>query len=121
MLAGARILIVEDEFLIALDIQRVVEDAGAHQSVLARTFAKAGALAARFESFDLAIITSPDAGEAAAASRLIDAGVAIVICSAAHADLSGTALAKVELVYKPFLDEDLVAACERALVGRPAR
>ncbi|MEO6014022.1 MAG: hypothetical protein ABIQ30_10620 [Devosia sp.] len=117
MLSGKCILIVEEVFLIALDIQRVVEEANAAQTVLARNFAEAEALADRFGEFDLAIINPPVGGSADAdiAARLAGGCRAIVVCTAARLSLEGTALSDARMLTKPFADKDLLLACEEAL------
>lgn len=118
MLSRQRLLIVEDEFLIALDIQRVIEDANVARTVFARNFGEALDLADRFGEFDLAIVNPPHADETHAAARLVAAGPAILVCTAAALDLTGTPLASAETIIKPFSDADLLAACERALARR---
>lgn len=120
MLTNQRLLIVEDVPLIALDIQRVVEGAHAHETVFARDFSEARALADRFGEFDLAIVNPPQMGtpQIETAARLAAAGPAIVVCTAAGLDLSATPLAASEMVIKPFADGDLLAACQRALERR---
>jgi two-component system, response regulator PdtaR len=115
MLSRLRLLIIEDVFLIALDIQRVLEEANAGQTVFARNFAEASTLADRFGEFDLAIVNPPDEADLEIADRLVAAGPAIVVCTAAQKDLSGTPLTGAPLVIKPFSDDDLLAACRRAL------
>ncbi len=117
MLSRQRLLIIEDVFLIALDIQRILEDASAAQAVFARDFGEARALAGRFAEFDLAIVNPPPRGalEMATAALLAAAGPAIVVCTAADTDLAGTPLAAAELIIKPFSDENLLAACQKAL------
>jgi CheY-like chemotaxis protein len=120
MLSGERLLIVEEEFLIALDIQRVLEDANALRAVFARNYNELAALEARFPEFDLAIVTPPRPGTSdhAIADRLAETGPAIVVCSATPPNLDGTALDGAELVGKPFSDEELLSACRRALAKR---
>ena len=120
MLSGERLLIVEEEFMIALDIQRILEGANARHTVFARNYKELSALEDRFPDFDLAIVTRPrlGTGDAAIAERLVKAGPALVVCSAARANLADTALAHAQVVYKPFSDEELLAACRRALAGR---
>ena len=118
MLSSQRLLIIEDVFLIALDIQRVLEDANAAKAVFARNFEEASALAHRFAEFDLAIVNPPDLSNMGIAARLASAGPAIVICTAAKLDLGGTPLAGAPLILKPFSDEDLLAACRQALEAR---
>ena len=120
MLSNERLLIIEDMYLIALDIQRAVESANAVQPVFARSFAQAATLGDLEGMFDLAIVNPPVAGSAdmEIAERLVRAGVPIVVCTAARIDLSGTPLANAEIVVKPFSDDDLVAACRRAISKR---
>lgn len=121
MLTSQRLLIIEDVFLIALDIQRVLEDAHAAKAVFARNFDEASALADRFAEFDLAIVNPPSPADMGIAGRLASAGPAIVICTAALMDFSGTPLAGAPLLLKPFSDEDLLAACRKAMDARAAR
>lgn len=119
MLSQQKLLIIEDEFLIALDIQRIVEEANAVQTVFARSFAEAQALTGRFDAFTLAIVNPPtDAAELETAAQLASAGLAIVICTAAVTDLAGTPLGDAVTILKPFADGDLLAACQRALLKR---
>ena len=118
MLSRLRLLIVEDAFLIALEIQRILEASNVAQTVFARDFGEANALADRFGDFDLAIVNPPDAEGLGIAARLAAAGPAIVVCTAALKDLSGTPLAGAPLVIKPFTDADLLAACRRALEAK---
>jgi hypothetical protein len=120
MLSSQRLLIIEREFLIALEIQRILEDANASQTVFARDFGEAEALAGRFAEFDLAIINPPleESPEIHLAGRLVAAGPAIVVCSAAPVSLAGSPLDGVEVVRKPFADGDLLAACQRALAKK---
>jgi CheY-like chemotaxis protein len=120
MLSGERLLIVEEEFLIALDVQRVLEGADAQRTVFARNFDEVAKLAGRLADFDLAIVTAPRPGtsDQAVADDLVQRGIAVVVCSATPGDLHDTLLATAEIVEKPFSDEHLVAACRRALDKR---
>ncbi|HZY68762.1 MAG TPA: hypothetical protein VFE52_09250 [Devosia sp.] len=120
MLTSQRLLIIEDVFLIALDIQRIIEEANAAPPVLARTFEEAADLADRFGEFDLAIVNPPEAGSAGmhVAARLAAACPAIVVCTGAGTDLGATPLAGAELIMKPFSDDDLLAACRKAMDRR---
>ena len=116
MLSRQKLLIIEDVFLIALEIQRILEDANADQTVFARNFVEAQLLANRFPEFDLAIVNPPpqQSPELDTARLLANAGPAIVVCTAAKVDLADGPLAGAELIVKPFSDEDLLAACQRA-------
>ena len=120
MLSGERLLIVEEEFLIALDIQRALEGANAEKTVFARNFTEVAAMGDQIGEFALAIVNPPhpDAADAAVAQRLVAAGVAVVVCSAFHHKLADTPFAGAEFVGKPFADGDLLDACRRALARR---
>ncbi len=120
VLSEASLLIIEEQFLIALDIQRVVDDANARHTVFARNWFEAAALGDRLNEFDLAIVTPPGSNpvEQATAGRLIAGGTAVVVCSAFRPAITATVLHGLETVEKPFRDEVLLAACLRALAGR---
>ncbi len=120
MLSSRRVLIIEEVPLIALDIQRAVEAAHAADTVFARDFKEAAGLAERFGEFDLAIVNPPERGsvDMATVERLAASCFAIVVCTASSAELSGTPLAGAEVVTKPFADDDLLAACQRAMGRR---
>lgn len=120
MLSGERLLIIEEEFLIALDIQRALEDANAQKAVFARNFAEVAAMGDRVGEFDLAIVNPPHptADDLAVAQRIVAAGVAVVVCSAFRRNLAGTPFAGAEFIDKPFSDEKLLEACRRALAQR---
>ena len=120
MLSGERLLIVEEEFLIALEIQRVLEGTNAQQPVFARNFDEVATLTDRLAEFDLAIVTPPRLGTAdhAVFEKLVTAGLAVVICSAVPERLAKTGLTTGEFVSKPFSDTELLAACRRALARR---
>ena len=120
MLSGERLLIVEDDFLIALDIQQVLEGANAKGAVFARNYDEVAAMGDRLGEFDLAIVNPPR--EATAKQTKTQQNDTTketnVVCSAYRRDLSGTAFAGAEFVDKPFADQDLLEACRRALARR---
>ena len=120
MLSDQRLIIVEEEFLIAMDIQRIVESANARQPLLARNFKEVAALGDDLATFDLTIMTPPrdDPTDHEIAARMVEAGLAIVVCSAAMGTLAGTVLEGAETITKPFADADLLAACRRAIERR---
>jgi DNA-binding NtrC family response regulator len=123
MLSGERLLIVEEEFLIALDIQRVLEGANAQKAVFARNFGEVAAMGDRIGEFDLAIVNPPrpHAGDLAVAQRIVAAGVPVVVCSAFRDSLADTPFAMFEFVGKPFSDDGLLDACRRAMARRQPR
>lgn len=119
VLVDQRLLIVEDEFLIALDMQRALEAAGAGEVVMARSLDEVNVLGDAIAGFDLIILPPPDAGLHQAVSRRIaSAGLAIVVCSGFHRSIAEGPLAGAEFLDKPFADDELIAACERALARR---
>jgi len=119
--ARERLLVIEDEALIALDIQGVIEEALAQRATVIQTYDQALPLVDRFNEFSLAVVTPPrSAADRVIANRLVEAGVEIVVCSAAMVDLSRTPLAGSPAVDKPFTDDDLLAAC-RAAIARKSR
>lgn len=119
MLVGQRLLIVEDEFLIALDMQRTLEAAGAKETILARNFEEGAVLGDALSNFDLVIMPPPSEGDHhRLLDRIVSAGLAIVVCSGFRGARSGHPFGDAEFVDKPFADDELVAACERALARR---
>lgn len=123
MLSGRTILIVEAEYLIALDIQRILDAANVARVIIVGSPAEARAALAGAGSFDLAIIPMPDMDPdaLALADSLGAAGIAIVMSSADGAPESAIArLGGIPIVTKPFSDADLIAACLKALAQRTA-
>ena len=116
MLSGATALIVEDEYFIALGAQQVLESAGAGIVVIVRDSTEASRHSA--PSIDLALVAIGPEGSAAIAycQTLLVQGVAVVVLSSDRAHLDGVpGLAGVEVVIKPFSDDDLLAAVAAAL------
>lgn len=118
MLNGKTVLVVEEEFLIALDIQRVLESLGAGQTLFARTLEEADSIAAQGTDLGLAIIevrTAPDPS-AALTQALIDSNVAVVVSTANVSLRRGLPqLPGTPVVLKPMAEDDLVAAIGQAL------
>jgi CheY-like chemotaxis protein len=120
MLTGQTVLIVETEFLIALDIQRVLEFMGAGQTVFARTTIEALDAAARWPGFGLALVEIHHErdDDLALLQGLKDAGVALVLLTADIALRRGCAsFPGTPVVMKPFLEEELASAIKQALTS----
>ncbi len=77
-LAGKRILVVEDEFLIALDIERILEAAKAEHISVGRN--RDALLALQGDRFDLAILDYKLNGDTSdpVADRLVELGVPFI-------------------------------------------
>lgn len=124
-LHGKRILVVEDEFLIQLDIQNILEGAGAQSIVAASRVSDAleavEASAKSDRRFDAAVLDLRLEKESAVpvAERLAILGVPFVFLTGAPTD--GALARKFEsapVAGKPFDSATLLAALQQALSGR---
>jgi DNA-binding response OmpR family regulator len=118
LLTGVRILIVEEEFLIAFDIQRILESAKATQTVFARSAEEALRLGQALAGFQLAIIEMQPGNPSFIAlyNALHAQNVAVVVStsnSSYRRKLPGIETAHV--VSKPFSEAELLDRCSAAL------
>jgi len=111
-------LLVEEEFLIAMDLERVLESFAITETVVMRTAQEALALDIGRDVFAIAII---DVGHATRAGldlarHLVSVGVPLVLTTT-DLSLSGGApdLPNVPVVTKPVPETELVNALNRAL------
>jgi CheY-like chemotaxis protein len=123
-LAGKRILVVDDEFLIVLDIQSVLEAAGATVVTASRINDALKAIADAEQSGDIFNACVLDLkldkdSSAPVADKLAAASVPFVFLTGAPTDVS---LAKIHgsapVVGKPFDSAALLAALQQAMSGR---
>jgi two-component system, response regulator PdtaR len=118
MLTGKRLLVVEGEFLVALDMQRILEEANASSLVFARSIVEAASLSSRFREWDLAIVELQRGSPTALLliKELLAAGVAVVATSA-DPSIKRTVpgFQTVPVLNKPFGDAELLTACTVAL------
>lgn len=117
MLRGKRLLVVEQEFLVAIDIQQILEGANVERTVFARTADEAGALHPRFGEFDIAVVEIPYSavGPLPLVEGLLEAGVAVVLTTLDSAYRYGyPAHPDVPVLTKPFAEETLVMTCREA-------
>lgn len=115
-LAGLRVLILEDEVLIAMDLEQVCRELGAADVAVARTLDEAEAVVGA--GFDAAVLDIMVAGRSTIefATRLFARGVPVVFATGySDAERLVEALAGVQIVDKPFSRDMLVEAIARAL------
>jgi CheY-like chemotaxis protein len=120
-IAGKRCLVVDDEFLIALDIQQTLEAAGARVTCIGDADEALAALAGGAQ-FDVAVLDLKLSGftrdSTSVAALLTERGVPFVFLTGLRA---GNELAKTfphaPLVEKPYRIELLMDALRRALDG----
>ena len=117
LLDGLRILVLEDEFLIAMDVEQLCRDHGATDIPIARDLAEIGGLS-RFDAaiVDLMLSGTPTLDFAA---RLRNAGVPFVFASGySDVDELNASFPDIQLVTKPYSGDDLIealaSACGRA-------
>ncbi|KQX40278.1 hypothetical protein ASD04_06500 [Devosia sp. Root436] len=121
MLTGQTVLIIEDEFLIALDIQRILEPLGAGKTLFARTTAEAEELRALWPEIGVAVIEvlAHDAERMQLARALSTAGIPVVLTTADITVRHGLAdLSAFPLLVKPVPEEAFTSAIGAALAAR---
>lgn len=119
-LRGKRFLVVEDEFLILLDIQHILENAGAAQVVAAARLPEAEAALVR-ETFDAVLLdlkldkqTSLELATNLAAKK-----IPFLFMTGAPGEAKQVQeFGDVPVVGKPFDSATLLAALSKALAGR---
>lgn len=106
-----RILLVEDEALISLDIEATLADLG-HEVAIAPTVAEALAMV-EAGGLHLAILNYrlKNGNTTAVAARLREAGVAFIVCSGSfEVSELNAAFAGVRVLSKPFSTDSLIEA-----------
>lgn len=117
-LAGRRVLILEDEFLIAMDIEELCRDQGAEDIVIERSLGETGGAEAVAQRFDVAVLDLMLDGESTIgfARELRERGVPFVIASGyADFDEVAAAVPGVTVVGKPYDGAELMDAVAAAL------
>jgi DNA-binding response OmpR family regulator len=118
MLSGKRCLVVDDELLIALDIEQELTAAGAAEVVCAGGLAEAEE-ALRKGPFDVAVLDLRLGRQTslALANELRSAGTPFVFLTGARSDAAEITAFAVPVVEKPFLAPLLLDAVRRALAA----
>jgi CheY-like chemotaxis protein len=117
-LQGLRVLVVEDEFLVAMDIEVMLRDLGCE--VVGPIGDLASALqAAQEETLDLALLDANLGGEpvTAVAEALVARAVPIMFCTGYQVENWCNRYPAAPTLMKPFQPADLRAALERALAS----
>lgn len=120
LLIGKRCLVLDDEFLIALDIQQILEFAGAAHVACVATVAEALALLRANPDFDLAVldvkISGPDGNSLGVAAQLAAKGTPFVFLTGMRVDdLHARQFPQAPVVEKPYDAVALLDAVRRAL------
>ena len=116
-LAGKRLLVLEDEFLIAMDVEQLCRDHGASDVIILRTLAEA---LDESSDYDAAVIDLLLGGESTLpfAATLSERGVPFIFASG-YSDRSDVAAAfpGVVIVGKPYSGHDLIDALAAAILS----
>lgn len=121
-LEGARILLLEDEFLIAMDVEQLCRDHGAGEVSVVRSLSQTQERSFRPADFDVAIIDVMLGGASSLsfANRLREHAVPFVFASGyPTADEVFSAFPDVAVINKPYATEELMGAVARAFRSRP--
>ena len=120
LLAGKRCLVLDDEFLIALDIQQILELAGAKHVASVASASEAIELLRREPKFDLAVLDVKLGGaeghSLGVAAMLAKAGTPFVFLTGMRVDnVHAKKFPQAPVVEKPYDASTLLDAAQRAL------
>ncbi len=116
-IVGARALVVEDEFLIAIDVQRILESAGARDVILAARVADAMAALSGPEPFDIAvldILLGEESGEPVA-KRLLELRIPFVYSTGIGPSGINAGANLMPIVPKPYNSATLLSGLVKAV------
>ena len=125
LLSGKRYLVLDDEFLIALDIQQILELAGAKYVASVATASEAIALVRREPKFDLAVLdlklSGPDDTSLGVAGLLANKGTPFVFLTGMRVDnVHARQFPQAPVIEKPYDTAALLDAVRRALSAKGA-
>ena len=121
MLNGRTALVVEEEFLIALDIQRMLETLGVSETLFASSAAEAEKLRAHWPEIGIAVveIRSRDAASLQLVDQLRQASVPTVLTTSDVTVGHGpVAFPELIVLPKPIPEDAMTSAVRQALVAR---
>ena len=120
-LRGRTILVLEEEYLIALEISRILEEANVGTIEVVRNIEELAAKEPEFGRFDAAIVEIKTFGESVvpAARRIAEAGIPIVFGTAFEEYMDGVpGFPDAPVVLKPYAADQFVAAVLSAIARR---
>ena len=122
VLAGLRCLVLDDEFLIALDIQQILEHAGALHVACAANAGEAIALLGRDQEIDLAVLdvklSGPDRNSLGVAALLAEKKIPFVFLTGMRVDdAHAKQFPKAPVIEKPYDASTLLDAIRRAMIA----
>jgi CheY-like chemotaxis protein len=120
VLSGKRCLVLDDEFLIALDIQQILERAGATQVVCVASAAEARDFLRRETKFDIAVLdvklSGPELNSLGVAEMLAEEGTPFVFLTGMRVDdVHAKRFPEAPVIEKPYDAIALLDAVRRAL------
>jgi CheY-like chemotaxis protein len=118
-LAGLRVLLLEDEYLIAMDVEILCRDNGASEVAIKRALDELDELDG-FDGFDVAVIDLMLSGASTLsfARKLREARVPFVFASGYAEEEALSAFPDVPVVSKPYAGNDLIEAIAAAAARR---
>ena len=121
LLSGKRCFVLDDEFLIALDIQQILERAGAAYVASVATAAEAVALLGREPKFDVAVLDvklgNPERNSLDVAALLQTQGTPFVFLTGMRVDdVHAKIFPNAPVIEKPYDAAGLLRAVQQALV-----
>ncbi len=122
LLSGRRCFVLDDEFLIALDIQQILENAGAAHVACAAAVPEAIALLRAEPSFDVAVLdvklSGPDRNSLGVASLLAENGTPFIFLTGMRVDdVHAKQFPQAPVIEKPYDTAVLLDAVRRALAN----
>jgi CheY-like chemotaxis protein len=122
-LNGKRCLVLDDEYLIALDIQQILEAAGAAGVICVSSVGHALEAMNKGSKFDLAVLDfkldNTDVSSLAVAVLLSERGTPFIFLSGARPDeIRAGSFAHVPVVEKPYQAAILIEAVRLVLAGK---
>jgi DNA-binding response OmpR family regulator len=120
-LAGTRILILEDEFLIALDVEELCRDSGAAEVVIMRSLDELGPDPLKDRKFDAAVIDLKLGSTSTIefAQSLFRNGIPFLFATGySNPEEIGSEFPGVTVIGKPYIGTELIEALVAALNRR---